>query len=221
MPTAEQAKLLENPWDFKQFAFGLPVHSAYTQREALLHLVHTDTFEAIVSREHKQLIAKRFASALTAPTDDVDRQISQVRDALTATYGEEFDFYDERLRPRWQGGSSGTWDEFVKWAKRFYDDPTFDKDERDYKFDAVRPLTRAREALLSGGEWRPLLREGFLNRNNNLTDWRASTASTIRTCTSSWLTRSRFVCRRAYSSMRRAKLSGLSTPSSTLESAWR
>lgn len=172
LPTAEQAKLLEDPWAFKQFAFGLPVHSAYTQREALLHLVHTDTFEAIVSREHKQLIAKRFASALTAPTDDADHQVSQVRDALTATYGEEFDFYDERLRPQWQGGGSGAWDEFVKWASRFYEDPTFDEKERDYKFDAVRPLAKAREALLGGGEWRPLLREGFLNRNNNLTDWR-------------------------------------------------
>ena len=133
---------------FKQSAFGLPVHSAYAQREALLHLVHTDTFEAIVSREHKQLIAKRFASAVTAPTDDADRQISQVRDALTATYGEEFDFYDERLRPQWRGGDSGAWDEFVKWARRFYEVPTFDEDERDYKFDAVRLLAKAREALL-------------------------------------------------------------------------
>jgi hypothetical protein len=172
MPTAEQAKLLEDPWAFKQSAFGLPVRRAYTQREALLHLVHTDTFEAIVSREHKQLITKRFASAVTAPTDDVDRQVSQVRDALRATYGEEFDFYDERLQPQWQGGGSGAWDEFVKWASRFYEDPTFYEKERDYKFDAVRPLAKAREAFLGGGEWRPLLREGFLNRNNNLTDWR-------------------------------------------------
>ena len=173
LPTAEQTRLLDDPWGFKEFAFGLPVHSAYSMREGLLHLVHTDTFEAIVSREHKQLIAKRFASAFTAPTDDVDRQIIQIRHALTGTYGEEFDFYDERVKPQWQGGGGGgAWDEFVKWARRFYEDPTFDKDERDYKFDAVQPLVEARETLLGGGEWRRSLREGFINTNNNLTDWR-------------------------------------------------
>ncbi|MFN8035394.1 MAG: AAA family ATPase [Acidimicrobiia bacterium] len=172
LPTAEQAKLLDDPWAFKQLTFGLPVNSAYAQREGLLHLIHTDTFEAIVSREHKQLIAKRFASVVTTPIDDIDRQISQVRDALTATYGEDFDFYDERIRPQWQGGGSGAWDEFVRWARKFYEDPKFDKDERDYKFDAIQPLAKSREALLGGAEWRPLLREGFLNANNNLTDWR-------------------------------------------------
>jgi 5-methylcytosine-specific restriction protein B len=171
LATAEQAKLLEDPWAFKEFAFDLPVHSAYLQREALLHMFHTDTFEAIASREHKQLIAKRFASVVKAPTEDVDRQIEQIRDALTTTYGEDFDFYDERLRPQWQGAGAGAWDEFVKWAKKFYDD-WFDGEERDYKLEAVRPLAEAREALLRGAEWRPLLREGFLNANNNLTDWR-------------------------------------------------
>lgn len=167
-PTAEQAKLLADPWAFKRFVFGLPVNAAYSQREALLHLVHTDIFEAIVSREHKQLIVSRFRSVVTEPTDDIDRQIIQVRKALTATYGQEFDFYDERLKPLWRGSGGGAWDEFVKLAKKFYDDSAFDEDERDFKLDAVRPLAAARRSLLDGGEWRPLLREGFAN---TLTDW--------------------------------------------------
>lgn len=173
LPDADNAKLLADPWAFKEFAFALPVHSAYSQREGLLHLVHTDTFEAIVSREHKQLLAKRFTSAVTAPAEDVDRQIIQIRTALTPTYGEEFDFYDERVRPQWQGGGGGVgaWDEFVKWARKFYESPTFDEDERSYKFEAVRPLVKARQALLGGSDWRPLLREGFLNASNNLTAW--------------------------------------------------
>jgi DNA polymerase III delta prime subunit len=173
LSTTDHAKLLADPWAFKQFAFGLPVHSAYTQRECLLHLVHTEAFEAMVSREHKQLIAKRFAAAITEPTDDVDRQIRQVRNALSSTYGDDFNFYDERVRQQWQAGGSGAWAEFVKWAKKFYEDPSFDIEERDYKLDAVRPLSEAREALLRGDEWRPLLRTGFHNRKNNLTDWRA------------------------------------------------
>lgn len=168
----KQSNLLQDASAFKDFLFALPVHSAYAQREGLLHLVHTDEFEAIVSREHKQLIAKRYAASVTSPTDDIDRQLAQVRDALSPTFGPEFDFYDERVRPQWQGGGSGAWDEFVKWARRFYEAPGFDHDERDYKFEAVAPLAQARAALMAGGDWRPQLREAFLNSANNLTDWR-------------------------------------------------
>lgn len=73
------------------------------------------------------------------------------------------------------------WPICALWARKFYEDPTFDKDERDYKFEAVRPLVEAREALLRGGEWRPSLRAGFLNSNNNppfvliRATWRSST----------------------------------------------
>jgi len=167
-----QEVLLQDPWAFKDFAFGLPVHSAYGQREALLHLVHTDHFEAVVSREHKQLIAKRYASLVAEPTDDVDRQINQIRDGLTPNLWPEFDFYDEQVRPQWQSSSGGAWDGFVKWARKFYEHPDFEQNEREYKLVAVGPLTDARSALLAGGDWRPLLRQGFLNSHNNMTDWR-------------------------------------------------
>ena len=168
----ERAALIEDAWAFKDFLFALPVHSAYAQREGLLHLIHTDEFEAIVSREHKQLIAKRYASLVTSPTDDIDRQIGQIREALTPTFGAEFDFYGEAVKPQWHRGGSGAWDEFVKWARRFYEAPDFDHDERDYKFEAIAPLVKARAELVNGGDWRPHLREGFLNSANNLTDWR-------------------------------------------------
>ena len=35
----------------------------------------------------------------------------------------------------------------MKWARRFYEAPDFDHDERDYKFEAVAPLAKAREEL--------------------------------------------------------------------------
>lgn len=152
LSTAEQDDLLTDPWSSKHFLFELPIHSAYAQREGLLHLVHTEAFEAIVSREHKQLIAKRFASLVEDPDPDIDRQLETIRAQLTSTYGDEFDFYDERVRPQWQGGGSGAWDQFVKWAQKFYESPTFDADERDYKFKAVEPLVSARKNLDAGGE---------------------------------------------------------------------
>jgi hypothetical protein len=86
LSTAEQTDCLADPWSFKRFLFGLPIHSAYAQREGLLHLVHKDTFEAIVSREHKQLIVKRFGSRPDDPDSDIDQQLEAARAELTATY---------------------------------------------------------------------------------------------------------------------------------------
>ena len=72
----EQARLLEDAWAFKSFAMerefrsktltGEP-NSYRTQREALLHLVFPDVFEAIVSTNHKHWVAgKAWAAALQA-----------------------------------------------------------------------------------------------------------------------------------------------------------
>ena len=78
----ERQRLLADPWDFKDFVTRLGFRSklltgkgyrANAQREALLHLVFPDTFEAIVSMRHKNMIAEKFAGFVTQPTDDVDR----------------------------------------------------------------------------------------------------------------------------------------------------
>ena len=72
----EQARLMEDAWAFKSFAMerefrsktltGEP-NSYRTQREALLHLVFPDVFEAIVSTNHKHWVAgKAWAAALQA-----------------------------------------------------------------------------------------------------------------------------------------------------------
>ena len=50
----ERGRLLGDPWAFKEFVHSLPVKSAYAQREALVHFVHPDVFESIVSRDSKQ-----------------------------------------------------------------------------------------------------------------------------------------------------------------------
>ena len=66
----ERDRLLDDPWAFKKFTNNLGFQSALmreshswpsTQREAVLHLVFPDTFEAIVSVRHKEAIAKAFA----------------------------------------------------------------------------------------------------------------------------------------------------------------
>ncbi len=99
---AEQKRLLSDPWAFKAFTDTISIKLSHAQRAFLLHLVFPDTFEPIVSRDHKQKIVAAFASLLTDPGErDVDRQLAQIRAALTPTYGEGFHFYEEPLRSRW------------------------------------------------------------------------------------------------------------------------
>ena len=55
---------------FRQFVFALPPNSAFAQREALLHLVHPDTFEPIVSREMKREIVDCFSGHGASASDE-------------------------------------------------------------------------------------------------------------------------------------------------------
>ncbi|GEM_PF-680799 len=98
---AEQERLLSDPWAFKALTGTIPIGSAYAQREILLHLIFPDTFEPIMSREHKQRIVAAFASHTDPGTHDLDQQIAQIRAALTPAYGEGFPFYDPPLRALW------------------------------------------------------------------------------------------------------------------------
>lgn len=87
LPADERERLLADPWAFKAMVFALPIDRAYAQREALLHIVHPDTFEAIVSREHKRDYAAHYRDLVTTPTGDVDRDLAQIRAALDQRYG--------------------------------------------------------------------------------------------------------------------------------------
>lgn len=104
---------LQDPWAFKKFAtdvsssfrsalLRLPNYAGKTivQRHALLHLVHPDTFEPIVSEGQKNTIAERLGS-YAAESDDVDRNIQQIRQALEGELGSDFQFHDEGIRERW------------------------------------------------------------------------------------------------------------------------
>ncbi len=107
----EQRRLLADPWDFKDFVMRLGFRSRLLQgypnrpsmqRNALLHLVQPDTFQAIVNRHHKEQIAKTFADHVTQSTDDVDRRLEQIRPALEAKYGPSDGlFYKPEIRAQW------------------------------------------------------------------------------------------------------------------------
>jgi 5-methylcytosine-specific restriction protein B len=140
----ERSLALKDPWAFKEVAFSFTVPKSRSQAEILLHLVHPDTFEDIMSQNNKQRIADGFANLVTEPTDDVDRKLWQIRRALREREGRDVSFYEPRLLVVWQP-ESDPWGQFVKFAGLFHRLPRFDEWERDYK---LRLAERAGPAIL-------------------------------------------------------------------------
>jgi 5-methylcytosine-specific restriction enzyme B len=142
---SERAGALEDPWAFKAVAASVTVPKSHMQAELLLHLVHPDTFEDIMSRDHKRQIAEAFDSLVSHPTDDVDRKLLQIRRKLTEREGREISFYEPRILVIWKP-EADPWSQFVKFAGLFYRAPRFDKWERDYKLrlaERARPIIAA------------------------------------------------------------------------------
>ena len=66
-------------------------------------------------------------------------------------------------------GDPTAWDEFIDWARIFYEDPDFDSIERAFKLDLGVEVSTALEALRSGRDWWDPLHAAFHNPKNNLT----------------------------------------------------
>ena len=161
-----QDEALRDPWVFKSTLYDLNVSSAQTQREGLLHLVHPEVFEPIVTEKHKKALVGAFYYLVESQTDDVDRKIAESRSRLTGDYGysEGFDFYDERVERLWKSGPD-RWAQFVHWARRLYKWPEFDATERNYKLLIAELLGQARDAL-DGENWIESLKTAFKHPYN-------------------------------------------------------
>ena len=154
----ERHRLLADPWVFKDFAMGLKFRSALlrdspnkprAQREALLHLTFPDTFEAIVSVDHKEKIAKAFSEHVTKPTDDVDRRLQQIRPRLEAEHGSGIHLYETPIRARWDDKyKPNLWDEFVRRSQAYVDSGKLETEEIEYKVEAGRKLDAVRQPVL-------------------------------------------------------------------------
>ena len=131
---ASRAGSLEDPWEFKRIALQAQVSYSQSQVQMLLHYVHPDAFESIMSQEHKWQIAEAFADLVEEETDDVDRRLCEIREKLQATEGKGFSFYGPSLRQRWPR-ENDPWAEFVNVAKIVRSGAEFDKWEHDVKLE--------------------------------------------------------------------------------------
>ena len=175
----ERRRLLDDPWAFKDFVIDLHLRSAMfrdsqntprTQRQALLHLVHPDTFERIVNVDHKNKIAAQFGGLVEDPVGDVDRKLHEIRSALEQTHGTEtFGFYSPDIRSQWDdsyntddrddGYETNPWDDFIDSAREYVDTGQLDGEENDYKIKIGQRVAKAREAVLAGStSWPDLVK---------------------------------------------------------------
>ena len=106
----ERQRLLDDPWAFKDFVMHVDLRSALfrdypvnprIQQHALLHLVHPDTFEPIVSFNHKEMIAAAFEGLVEDPAQDLDRKLQEIRAALGGDDAATFGYYRDDVRRQW------------------------------------------------------------------------------------------------------------------------
>ncbi len=169
--TAERREqALTDPWAFSDLVSSIEVPSAQLQGAALLHLVHPDTFEAVLSIPHKERIADTFANLLDQPSGDPDRDLLAIRPRLAGTYGKDFNYYTDRMRGLWVFNMS-EWDQFIWWSRRFAEHPGFDDWERNDKLKVAAKLQQARSALESGSHDWPVVLRGAFGPPNNMTAW--------------------------------------------------
>lgn len=172
LSSEQRERALEDPWEFKRLTESVEPHSGYTMQRALRHLIHPEAFEHIVSSRAKEKIVQAFRQHVTPGTSDLDRQLLEIRAALTPEFGERFSFYDPAIKHRWQP-DTGPWGRFVHWARRFYEDEGFDATERDYKLRLADLVADARGALLDDDPaWSSLTTGALRHSSNNLTHWR-------------------------------------------------
>lgn len=174
LPAEERGRALADPWVFRSVTDSVPTTGGGTYaREALLHLVHPDTFERIFSRGEKWALAERLGSLVTDPAADVDGRIAEIRARLETRFGAGFDFYwAEPIVAMWKP-EQNRWTSFLYWACRFREMPDFDAMERDYKLALSGALATARQAVLADdADWHARLDAALRSRDNNLIGWR-------------------------------------------------
>ena len=180
-------RLLDDPWAFKRYLMDFRPHSrlvsmyqntSRTQRQALLHLVHPDTFEGIVSEDHKNAIADTFYGLVKQPTDDVDLKLQQIRAGLEEILGRNVHFYDDDIRRQWRDGkglSTNPWDKFISLAKEYVGSGRLEEEEIDYKLEIAQAFEEARHAALEGSaDWIDRLSAGLRVANGNPLAWRVT-----------------------------------------------
>ena len=102
----DRGRFVTDPWAMRSFiGERVPGRSDGLMRNALLHLLYPETFETAMTLKHKQKITRAFENRASNPSDDLDRMLLQIRESLSEEYGENFSFYEDHVKERWDRSS--------------------------------------------------------------------------------------------------------------------
>jgi len=132
-----RGRLGSKPDEFARWLDAIETEGFRQFRHILLHLIFPDDFERITLRSHKRQIAhvlghKSIEQVKALPEIDIDVALRALRAELSKERGtDDIDFYDDILRPRWQGAPdpdppSQAW--LLSWNPRRWDWTTFAQD---------------------------------------------------------------------------------------------
>jgi len=174
----ERQRLLNDPFAFKRFVMGLTLQSAMfdgyqekpaMQRQALLHLVHPDTFEFSMSLNHKNEIVRAYESLLPSLDEDVDRNLQVIRSVLEKRYGEGFKFYNKRIRMYWNKSyARDPWVQLIAKTQEQMESGELEAVENAYKIEIGQRLAAARAAVLAKSSDWPEIVKNSIRRSENL-----------------------------------------------------
>ncbi len=95
-------ELAHDPWQFRDYVNTIPGPTPAAQRPELMYLAYPDVFDPIVNDTHRRKIRDTFADAIGGSTDDVDRDLYEIRGALEAETGGPIEFYQTPYVERWR-----------------------------------------------------------------------------------------------------------------------
>ena len=101
LPSDRQVASVRDPRTFRELADDVPIRSAQSMRNALLHLAFPDFFQDTVSDKQKSQIAQAFGQLITNFDANVDEQLLEIRSSLEQELGRAISFYDADIRAKW------------------------------------------------------------------------------------------------------------------------
>lgn len=137
--------------------------------------------EAGITAETGQAVDFRYTRILRRPVPRTELERHSVLRGLSviqAPQGTNFRVTSEQ----WQAlqllledpANSARWDEFVRWARRYYEEDDYNETERDYKLDYASKVAQARQEFFDREEqWFTTLKQS-LNGKAHPVSWRVS-----------------------------------------------
>lgn len=149
---------------------------------ALLHMLHPDTFPALISGADRRKILSTFSLLVGDEVEDEDARLIEIERRVVDAAPGTWELYQPPIKSVWHAPKSDRWSlatdlaELI-WSEDDLGGKTFDEHERNYKIVLAEKLRAAKSALAAGGDsWIDELKAAVGSDENNLTGWRIDSA---------------------------------------------